>query len=294
MGQGSRHLPQNAWAAAGTMEGDNMRLKDKAAIVTGAASGIGAATARVFAREGAQVLLVDRDAERGEGGARAIRESGGRAEFITGDMGDLSAIERMIETAVNRFGGVDVLHNNTAGSTPVKLGDLDVEQWQSALDLGLRPYWYATKCALPHMIAAGGGAIVNTASISGLQADHALGVYNVVKAAIINLTRSIALDYAPDNVRCNAVCPGIVFTAPFEKMRQAHPGVIDTMASSVPLGRFGRPEEIANVVLFLASDEASFVTGATLVADGGRTAWTGTPGFQHSLESASPESAASG
>ena len=151
-----------------------MRLKDKAAIVTGAASGIGAATARVFAREGAQVLLVDRDAERGEGGARAIRESGGRAEFITGDMGDLSAIERMIETAVNRFGGVDVLHNNTAGSTPVKLGDLDVEQWQSALDLGLRPYWYATKCALPHMIAAGGGAIVNTASISGLQADHAL------------------------------------------------------------------------------------------------------------------------
>ena len=260
-----------------------MRLKQKVAIVTGAASGLGAAAARKMAAEGAQVLLVDRDGERGEGVAAAIRESGGTAEFLLGDMGELAAMDAMVARAVERFGALHVLHNNTAGAVPRKLLDLEPEQWDTSMVLGLRPYWYASKCAIPHMLQAGGGAIVNTASISGLAADHALGVYNVTKAAIINLTRSIALDHARDNIRCNAVCPGIVFTPPFEPVQAKHPQLIEAMAAGVPMGRFGRAEEIAAAVAFLASDEASFITGAALVADGGQTAYTGTPSFQSTI-----------
>ena len=264
-----------------------MRLRDKAAIVTGAASGIGAATARAFAREGARVLLVDRDVERGKNVTADISALGGEVEFLAADMGDTDAIERMVARAIERFGKLDILHNNTAGAGNGPLGDLSLEQWDTSLRLGLRPYWYASRCALPHMIAGGGGAIVNTASISGLVADYRLGAYNVVKAGIVNLTRSLALDYAQYNIRCNCVCPGIVFTAPYEPIQKQHPEMIEQMAASVPLGRFGRPEEIASVVLFLASDESSFVTGEAIVADGGRTAWTGTPSFQQTLASAS-------
>lgn len=143
--------------------------------------------------------------------------------------------------------------------------------------------WYATKCALPHMVKAGGGAIVNTASISGLFANRSLGAYNVMKSPIIKLTRSIALDHAAEGIRCNVVCPGIIFTAPFEKVQAAHPDLIERMAANVPMGRFGRPEEIAEAVLFLASDAASFITGTTIVADGGQTIRTGTPTFQANL-----------
>jgi len=260
-----------------------MRLTGKVAIVTGAASGIGAATARVFARENALVLLVDRDAEKGEEVAEGIRATGGRADFMLADMGEKTEIEAMIARAVERHGRLDVLHNNTAGSALGALGDITVEQWEQSFRLGLTPYWYASRCALPHMIAAGGGAIINTASISGLCADYGLGAYNTMKSAIVNLSRSIALDYARYNIRCNAVCPGIVFTAPFEKIQDQVPKLLERMAASVPLGRFGRAEEIANVVLFLASDESSFVTGTTIVADGGRTAWTGTPSMLDGL-----------
>jgi len=261
-----------------------MRLAEKSAIVTGAASGIGAATARAMAREGARVLLVDRDAERGEAVTAAIRESGATAEFLAADMGELDQIAAMVDTAIARFGRVDVLHNNTAGSVPMRLVDLEPDQWDQSVRLGLRPYWYATKCAVPHMVSAGGGAIVNTASISGLFADPALGTYNVMKSAIINLTRSIALDHAAEGIRCNAVCPGIIFTPPFEKVQMAHPDLIKRMAANVPMKRFGRSEEIAEVVVFLASDAASFMTGATVVADGGQTIRTNTPTFQDSLD----------
>lgn len=262
-----------------------MRLAGKAAIVTGAASGIGAATATVFAREGARVLLADRDAERGEAVAQAIRHAGGEAIFHAADMGDLAAIDAMAAAAATAFGRIDILHNNTAGAVPGALGDIDLDAWDRSFQFGLRPYWYVTRCVLPHMIAGGGGSIVNTASISGLSADLGLANYNMIKAAIINMSRSVAIDYAAQNIRCNAVCPGVVFTAPFEKMQAQNPELIAAMANAQLQGRFGRPEEIANVVLFLASDEASFVSGTTIVADGGSTAWTGTPSFKATLVS---------
>ena len=254
-----------------------MRVAGKSAIVTGAASGIGAATARTLAREGARVLLVDRDVARGEQLAERIRAGGAEAHFLAADMGDRFAIEGMIARAIEIFGRLDILHNNTAGAAVGPLGEITFEQWEDTLRLGLTSYWFAIRCALAHLIAAGGGSIVNTASISGLAADCGLGSYNTIKAAIVSLSRSVALDYARYNIRCNAVCPGIVFTPPYEKMRRSRPELIQRMSSSVPLGRFGTPDEIANVVLFLASDESSFVTGTTIVADGGRMAWTGTP-----------------
>jgi len=127
------------------------------------------------------------------------------------------------------------------------------------------------------MIGQGGGSIVNTASISGMAADHNLSAYNVVKGGVVNLTRSVALDYASKGIRCNAVCPGIIWTTPYQQMKDAGMTHLESMADSVPMGRFGTPQEIANVALFLASDESSFVTGACIVADGGRTAHTGTP-----------------
>lgn len=260
-----------------------MRLEGKAAIVTGAASGIGAATAQVFAREGARVLLVDRDMENGEKVTAAIRGRGGEVAFFAGDMGELTAIEDMVEATLDTFGRLDVLHNNTSGAVPGAVGDIDPDEWDRSVRLGLRPFWYATRCALPHMIRGGGGSIVNTASISGLFADHGLAAYNTMKGAIINLSRSIAVDYARQNIRCNAVCPGIVYTPPFEKMRVSNPELIERLAQEHILGRFGRTDEIANVVLFLASDEASYVSGTTIVADGGSTAWTGTPSFKATL-----------
>lgn len=260
-----------------------MRLTGKTAIVTGAAAGIGAATARGFAAEGARLLLADRDANAGEAFAEALRAEGGDVRFLVTDIADPSDIEAMVAAAISGFGQVDILHNHASGTVSGYIGDLDIADWERSLKLGITPYFQAIRCVLPHMVERGRGSIVNTASISGMYADHGLGAYNVAKAAVINLTRNVAIDYARAGIRCNAVCPGIIFTTPFEQVQKAAPDLIDRMAESVPLGRFGRAEEVANAVLFLASDEASFVTGASLMVDGGRSAWTGTPSMLDGL-----------
>jgi meso-butanediol dehydrogenase/(S,S)-butanediol dehydrogenase/diacetyl reductase len=152
-----------------------------------------------------------------------------------------------------------------------------VEAWQKAIDCGLTNYWYCSRKAVELMLPQGGGAIVNTASVSGLGADYGLGPYNVVKSGVIALTRSFAIDYARKDIRCNALCPGPIATPPLLKVKESRPDFFERMSETVPMGRFGRPQEMANVVLFLASDEASYVTGAFFVADGGLMAHTGMP-----------------
>jgi len=254
-----------------------MRLKDKIALVTGSASGIGEASAKTYAREGAHLVIVDLNEEAAQRVAGEIEAAGGNARAFVGDMGSREDIEQMIAFTLEHYGRLVILHNNTAWTPLGAAADIDYDDWHKGIDISLTSYWYASKCALPGMIERGGGAILNTASISGLAADHKMSAYNAVKGGVVNLTRSIALDYAPQGIRCNAVCPGIIWTPPYQMMKDAGMTHLEGMVDSVPIGRFGTPQEIANVALFLVSDEASFVTGACITADGGRTAHTGTP-----------------
>jgi meso-butanediol dehydrogenase / (S,S)-butanediol dehydrogenase / diacetyl reductase len=254
-----------------------MRLKDKIALITGSGSGIGEATAKTFAREGAAVTVVDLNEDGGNRVVTEIRKAGGTAEFHRADIGVPTEIEKMISFATKKFGRLDILHNNAVFTTVGRIGDLTLEGWQKTMDVGLTAYWYATKCALEVMLPNERGAIVNTASVSGLAGDYGLGAYNAVKAGVVNITRVTGIEYARKGIRCNAVCPGPIGTPPLLRMEDSRPDIVGRIREAIPMGRLGEPQEIANVVLFLASDEASFVTGAFFVADGGLWAHSGMP-----------------
>jgi meso-butanediol dehydrogenase/(S,S)-butanediol dehydrogenase/diacetyl reductase len=262
-----------------------MRLKDKVALITGAGSGIGEATAKTFAREGARVMVADLNVEGGKRVVSEIRKAGGEAEFCHADVGVNAEIEKMIKGAVDRFGQLDILHNNAIFTTVGHVGEITVDGWQKTVDVGLTAYWYATRCAIEVMLPRRKGAIVNTASVSGLAGDYTLGAYNAVKHGVIGLTKSTGIEYARKGIRCNAVCPGPIGTPPLLRMEDSRPDIIGRIREAIPMGRLGEPQEIANVVLFLASDEASFVTGAFYVADGGLWAHSGMP----SLSGQGPE-----
>jgi meso-butanediol dehydrogenase/(S,S)-butanediol dehydrogenase/diacetyl reductase len=254
-----------------------MRLRDKVALITGAGSGIGEATAKTFAREGAAVVIADLNAEGGERVASEIRQAGGSAEFTRANAGRTAEIERMVRFTTDKFGRLDILHNNAVYLATGRTDQLELDKWQRSLDVGLTGYWYAAKKAIEVMLPQKKGAIVNTSSICGLGGDYSLGAYNVIKAGVLNMTRVIGLEYARKGIRCNAVCPGAVATPPQLKMGERRPELFKAMGEATPMGRWAQPQEIANVVLFLASDEASFVTGAYIVADGGLTAHSGMP-----------------
>jgi meso-butanediol dehydrogenase / (S,S)-butanediol dehydrogenase / diacetyl reductase len=254
-----------------------MRLKNKVALVSGSGSGIGEATAKRLASEGAAVVVVDLNEEGANRVAAEIRKAGGAAEALKANVGNPPEVEGMVKFALDKFGHLDILHNNAIRLYTGRIGEMTLENWRKAVDIGLTSYWYATRCALNVMVPRGGGAIVNTASVSGLAADYGLGAYNAIKAGVINLTRATAIEYARKGIRCNAVCPGSILTPPILKSRNASPELAAKMAEAIPMGRYGEPNEIANVVLFLASDEASYVNGACIVADGGLMAHTGFP-----------------
>jgi meso-butanediol dehydrogenase/(S,S)-butanediol dehydrogenase/diacetyl reductase len=255
-----------------------MRLQDKVALVSGAASGIGEACARTYAREGAKVVLADVNEEGGERVAVEIRQANGAAAFVRTDITKPEDIERMIAFTVETYGRIDILHNNAQVTSGGKrIGELDLAAWKRGIDGGLTSYWYASKLAVEHMLAQGGGAIVNTASVSGLAGDFGLGTYNAAKAAVVNMTRVFAIEYARKNIRCNALCPGPIGTPPMRMAEERAPQVLNPIKEAIPMGRLGTPQEMANVALFLVSDEASFVTGAAFVADGGLFAHSGMP-----------------
>ena len=248
------------------------KLENQIGLITGAASGIGAATAKLFAAEGASVIVVDVDETNG---ARVAAEIGASAVFYRANVGDPVEVEEMVSFAVGQFGRLDVLHNNVATAGAVApVGEMPIEAWQRAITVSLSGVFYGMRFALPQMVAQGRGVIVNTASVSGLAADYMLGAYNAAKAGVINLTRTAAIEYARKNIRVNAVCPGTVATPPLLRALGEGEGRA-LLEDHHPIGRLGRPEEIAKVVLFLASEEASFMTGSVVVADGGISAHTG-------------------
>lgn len=246
----------------------------RTALVTGGASGIGAEIARGLARAGAAVVIADLDAERGEAFAAELGSE--TVYFRACDVADRAQVEDLVEHAVRRFTRIDLLFNNAGigcfGETP----DLDPEVWDRVIAVDLNAVFYACRAAIPHMRRTGGGAIVNTASISGLAGDYGFTAYNAAKAAVINYTRSLAIDHARDRIRVNALCPGLIDT-PLTAGAKQLAGVYDAWIDGIPMGRAGEPREMAAVALFLASDAASYVTGSVIVADGGATAHTGQP-----------------
>lgn len=261
-----------------------MRFDGKAGLVTGAGSGIGRATAIGLAQRGGAVAVADLSAEAARAVAAEINGAGGSAIAITADLTKPSEIEAMIARTFDAFGRVDMLHNNAFGVPSsvqrrrmARVAELDQEVWDYTLQVGLTAVMQTTRRVLPVMQTQGSGAIVNTASISGLFGDYGIAAYNAMKAGVVNFTRVVAMEYAGDNIRCNCICPGAIDTPLLQRSLTTIQGFADATIAAIPMGRLGRPEEMANVVFFLASDLASYVTGAAFVADGGLTAKTGIP-----------------
>jgi len=241
------------------------RFEDRVALVTGGGSGIGEATCRRLAAEGARVVVVDIDET---GAQRVAGEIGGSA--FRADVANPVQSEAMIEHAVETYGRLDVLDNNaTGGGTIGRIADLDLEAWNRALAVNLTAPFLAIKFALPVMLAQGKGAIVNIASNAALQAEEGLGAYASAKAGLLALTRNVAAEYGRRGIRCNAISPGAVETPPTKAFFAAVDGIRARIERANTLRRLGQPEELAAVVAFLASDDASFVNGALYVVDGG-------------------------
>jgi NAD(P)-dependent dehydrogenase (short-subunit alcohol dehydrogenase family) len=255
------------------------RLKGKVAIITGANSGIGRATARLFAREGARVVCCDVQETITPRIDRLIEQDGGEAIFANADVTNQADCDRMVATALERFGDVDILYNNAGGGIRKKIHEHTDEEWNFILNLNLNGMFRGSRAVLPHFINKRSGNIVTTASTFGLLASAEYPAYCATKAAIINLTREMALDYGPLGIRVNCVCPGAIETPRFRGFPPRPTlgeGMTDEQrekmgSSNKALLRMGRPEEIAYAVLFLVSEEASFITGHALVVDGGQT-----------------------
>jgi NAD(P)-dependent dehydrogenase (short-subunit alcohol dehydrogenase family) len=251
-------------------------LEGKVSLVTGAASGIGRATALVFADEGAKLLLADVDETGGGETVRLAGERGADAFFIMCDVSDSVQVEALVERCVERFGRLDCAFNNAGiGGESARLAEYDEETWDRVLAVNLTGVFLCMKSELRQMIVQGGGAIVNAASLVGVTGYPNLGAYNAAKHGVVGLTRTAALEYASNGIRVNAVCPGWIETPMVMDsgpQPASIPAVYDALAGLMPLGRLGKPEEVAAAVAWLCSDAASFVTGHPLLVDGGALA----------------------
>jgi len=251
------------------------RVDGKVALVTGGASGIGRATALTFAREGAKLVVADMNAEGGQQTVYMITENDGEATFVQVDVSKVIEVEAMISKAVETYGRLDCAHNNAGiGSRPrAPLHECTEETWDRVLAINLKGVWLCMKYEIIQMLKQGSGTIVNTASIMGLVGSWSgTATYNASKHGVVGLTKTAALEYATAGIRVNAICPGYIQTPLIEEALTSNPALEAQIVARHPVGRMGKPEEIAEAVVWLCSDAASFVTGHTMTVDGGYVA----------------------
>jgi len=252
------------------MEG---RLIGKISLVTGAGSGIGRATAIAFAREGAKVAVVDVDVEGGKETVTKIKESGGDSIFMKTSVAEADEVESMVNEVVRAYGRLDCAFNNAAvGSAGVSTHEHTLENWLHALNVNLTGVWLCMKYEITQMLKQGKGAIVNTSSGAGLNGYRGGAAYSASKHGVIGLTKTAALEYIQQGIRINAVCPGVTHTPMVERAMNRSPGIEARFIAQMPIGRLGRPEEIAEAVIWLSTDAASLVTGLAMSVDGGLSA----------------------
>jgi len=256
-----------------TAAGPAAPLAGRAGIVTGAASGIGAASARALAAAGAAVVLADTDARAGADAAASLARAGARASFVECDVSRDEQVRALVAVALERHGRLDFAVNNAGIEGPfAPAADVTEEDWDRTVSVDLKGVWLCMRHELPPMVAAGSGAIVNTSSVGGLVGLPGSTPYTAAKHGVIGLTKVAALEYSAAGVRVNAICPGVILTPMVERLIVAEPAIEAEMHAAEPIGRLGRPEEVAAAVVWLCSDAASFVTGVALPVDGGYVA----------------------
>ncbi|AZH25753.1 SDR family oxidoreductase [Haloplanus aerogenes] len=245
-------------------------IQDAVAIVTGASSGIGRAAAERFAAEGASVVAADVDPEGGEATVESIRDAGGEATFVETDVSDRDDVDAMVAEAVDRYGGLDFAFNNAGiEGTNESMVDQSDTDWERVIDINLKGVFLGMQAEIPAMLDDGGGAIVNTSSIAGIVGFPGVSPYVASKHGVIGLTKNAALEYGREGVRVNAISPGVIRTPMVERSSAENPEMVEGVSEATPIGRIGEPEEIGDAAVWLCSDDASFVTGETMVIDGG-------------------------
>lgn len=245
------------------------RLENKVAIVTGSTSGIGIGIAKLYAAEGAQVIVCGRRAEKGQGVVDSIVKEGGKASFHTMDITDTDSIEKLIADTVQSYGKIDILVNNAANVAlkDGRVDELTIEMWDAIFQSDMRGTFYVTKCALPEMIKAGGGSVINIGSMASCGGDLGSTAYACAKAGVDMFTKSVALQYGKQNIRCNCIRPGLIVTPDNEaKIPQA---LKDIFLSNIMVNRYGCPEDIGHACVYFGSDESAYVSGQIITVDGG-------------------------
>ncbi|ELZ50492.1 short-chain dehydrogenase/reductase SDR [Halorubrum coriense DSM 10284] len=244
-------------------------IQDGVAVVTGGGSGIGRQSSLRFAEAGAKVVVADVDEDGGYETVELIEEAGGEAIFVNADVTDSDDVDSMVQTAIDEYGGLDFAHNNAGiADEGARLAEYDEEEWDRMIDINLKGVWRCLKAEIPEMIERGGGAIVNTSSVAGVSANGSAH-YVASKHGVIGLTRRATIDYAGEGIRFNAVCPGVIDTPMVQQAGEDNSEEMDRITAGIPADRLGDPQEIADAVVWLCSEEASYVMGQPIIVDGG-------------------------
>lgn len=247
------------------------KMQGKVILITGGSSGIGKATAKAFAVEGAKVVLASRGEEKGREAVREIEVMGGEVFFVRTDVSQEEQVRNLVERAVSEYGRVDFAFNNAGvEGKGARLAKETMEMWNEIMDINLKGVWLCMKYEIVQMLKQGGGVIINNSSSSGLGGAPRLTIYSASKHGVVGLTKGAALEYIADNIRINALCPGIIMTPMHDERLQTTPGLEEIMLSMIPMRKFGKPEEVAAAVMWMCSDDAAYMTGSTILLGGGQ------------------------